>query len=63
MIYLGNEEFEIIEIEKNDEFWKQQMVEELVYFYNEALIKELVNPRLERAMEIRVYNSKSKTFE
>lgn len=63
MIYLGDDDYEIVEIERNDEFWKQEMEQELVYFYNEALIKELVNPRDERGMDIRKYNPKSQTFE
>lgn len=63
VIYLGDEKFEIVEIEKNDEFWNERMVKELTFFYNEALLKEIVNPREERGMDLRKYNSKNKIFE
>ncbi|KAG4074917.1 hypothetical protein HA402_009342 [Bradysia odoriphaga] len=62
VIYLGDT-YEVVEIEKNDEFWKEKMEKELVYFYNEALLKEIVNPREERAMDLRKYNSKKEIFE
>lgn len=63
MIYLGGDAYEIYEIEKNDDFWKKQMEEELTYFYNEALLKELVDPRDGRGMELRKYISKKEMFE
>lgn len=63
MIYLGEEVYEIIEIERNDDFWKVHMEAELVYFYNEALLKELVDPREERGMDLRKYNSTKQIFE
>lgn len=63
VIYLGDETYEVMEIERNDEFWKEHMEKELVYFYNEALLKELINPREERGMELRKYNSKKENFE
>lgn len=63
VIYLGGQEYEIIEIERNDAFWKKEMEEELCYFYNEALLKELINPRDERGMELRQYNSEKVIFE
>ncbi len=63
VIYLGNDVCETVEIQKNDEFWNNQMVNELVYFYNEALLKELVNPRDERGMDLRKYNSSKQVFE
>lgn len=63
VIYLGDEKYEVVELERDEEFWKKEMEKELVYFYNEALLKELVNPREERGMDLRKYNSKSETFE
>lgn len=63
VIYLGGREYEIVEIEKNDEFWKNNMEKELVYFFNEALLKELVDSRDDKGMELRTYNSKKGTFE
>lgn len=63
VIYLGNEVYEIVEIERDDAFWNMEMEDELSYFFNEALLKELVDPREERTMELRQYNSKKETFE
>lgn len=63
VIYLGGQEYEIVEIERNDAFWKIEMEKELCYFYNEPLLKELINPREERGMELRQFNSEKETFE
>lgn len=63
VIYLNEEAYEIVELERNDEFWKSRMEKELVFFYNEALLKELVDPRDGRGMDLRVYDSKKETFE
>lgn len=62
VIYLGESIYEIVELERDDKFWKKEMEKELIFFYNEALLKELVNPRLGRNMDIREYNAKEKTF-
>lgn len=63
VIYLDETVYEIIEVERNDEFWKKEMETELVFFYNEALLKEIVDPRVERGMGVRKYNTKKETFE
>lgn len=63
VIFLGVDEYEIVEISRNDVFWKNEMESELVYFFNEALLKELVDPREKRGMELRRYDSTKKTFE
>lgn len=63
VIYLGEGVYEIIEMERNDDFWKTKMEKELVFFYIEAMLKELVNPRDERDMDLRKYNAAKKTFE
>ena len=40
------------------------MEKELIFFYTEAMLKELVNPRGgERGMSLRKYNSTTETFE
>lgn len=39
------------------------MEKKLSFFFNEAMIKELANPRKARRMELRDYNPKTKTFE
>ena len=64
VIYLGEGVYEVVEIERNDEFWKVSMEKELIFFYTEAMLKELVNPRGgERGMSLRKYNSTTETFE
>lgn len=62
VIYLGESVYEILELERNDKFWKNEMEKELIYFYKEALLKELVDPRDDRSMDIRKYDAKEKTF-
>lgn len=48
---------------RDDDFWVNIMENPLVSFYEEAMIKELVNPRKRRSMQLRAYNSATKTFE
>lgn len=62
MVYLGESVYEILEIERDDKFWTKEMEQELIFFYNEALLKELVDPRDERGMDLRKYNAEKKTF-
>lgn len=40
-------------IERNDAFWAENMVNELVQFYEDCVLPELLDPRRERNMEIR----------
>ena len=63
VIYLNEQANEIVELERDDDFWKRSMEKELVFFYNEALLKELVDPRDGRGMDLRKYDSKKETFE
>lgn len=63
VIYLGESVYEIVEMERNDEFWKNVMEQELVFFYNEAMLKEILNSRDDRGMNLRIYNATNKTFE
>lgn len=63
VIYLGEGVYEIIEIERNDKFWKETMEKELIFFYNEAMLKELLDSRDFRGMNLRKYNAKTQTFE
>jgi len=62
VLYLGESVHEILELERNDKFWKEQMEKELIFFFNEALLKEMVDPRDERGMNIREYNEEKETF-
>lgn len=64
VIYLGESVYEIIEkIERNNDFWKNKMENELSFFYNEAMLKEIVDPRDDRGMDLRTYNAAAQTFE
>lgn len=38
------------------------MEKELIYFYNEGLLKELVDSRYERGVDLRKYDPQKKTF-
>lgn len=62
IIYLGESAYEIVELERNDQFWKEEMEKELIFFYNEALLKEIVNSRYDRGMDFRKYDPKKETF-
>lgn len=63
LVYLGPSEYKIERrIERDDEYWKVKMEAELVYFFNEAMLKELVDSRYTRTMELREYDEESKTF-
>lgn len=48
--YLGTPQYKIVEIPRDDAFFDQQMKMTLTYFYNEVMIKELVDPRKKRRM-------------
>lgn len=63
VIYLGEQVYEIIEIERNDVFWDTKMEKELTFFYQEAMIKEIVDSRDGRGMDLRKYNATNQTFE
>lgn len=60
--YLSETEWKIEKVNRDDDFWDREMKEELIFFFNEAMVKEIVNPRDERSMEQRKYDEISKTF-
>lgn len=62
MVYLGPSEFKIVKVDRDDEYWKTRMESELMYFFNEAMLKELVDSRHRRYMELRDYDEKNKIF-
>lgn len=62
VIYFGESVYEIMELERDDDFWKTEMEKELIFFYYEGLLKELVDSRYDRGMEYRTYNAEKKTF-
>lgn len=48
---------------RDDDFWFDVMEKPLVFFYEQAMVKEQVDPRKSRSMKLRVYNAVTKTFE
>ncbi|KAG4067520.1 hypothetical protein HA402_005292 [Bradysia odoriphaga] len=55
-------EFTIEKVPVDHEFWKNQMVDKLTFFYTEAMLKEVANPRKARKMELREYDRETNTF-
>ncbi|KAG4076831.1 hypothetical protein HA402_004433 [Bradysia odoriphaga] len=53
----------IEKIYRDDTFWSETMEKPLVFFYEQAMLKELVNPRRQRSMKLRAYNPTTKTFD
>lgn len=43
----------VYQIVRDDQFWKSKMEKQLIEFYNDCLLPELVDPRIPRSMEIR----------
>lgn len=56
-------EFRIEKVYRDDDFWFDTMAEKLVYFYENVMLKEQVDPRKRRQMNLRKYNSTTKLFE
>lgn len=61
IVWLGTE-FTIKTVPVDHSFWNNSMKEKLNFFFNEAMLKELANPRKARKMELRKYDLKTKTF-
>lgn len=65
MIWLGDdtpEGHEVVKLKRDDDFFEKEMKEKLMFFYNEVMLTELANSRVEREMELRQYDEASKTF-
>lgn len=56
-------EFKIKKIIRDDDFWDAKMKAPLIYFYQQVMLKELINPRKNRNMPLRAYNPATETFE
>lgn len=56
-------EFRIEKVYRDDDFWHDKMKEPLVYFYEELMVKELIEPRKRRRMPPRECNETKKIFE
>lgn len=62
MVWVGDNQFQIIEFKRDDAFFDNDMRESLMYFYNEVMVKELADSRKARSMQLRRYDDESKTF-
>lgn len=63
LVVFVESDVKIEQIYRDDDFWYSTMEKPLVFFYEQAMIKELVDPRKRRSMKLRAYNAVSKTFE
>lgn len=61
VVWLGKE-FIVQKVSVDHHFWENNMKDKLDFFFNEAMLKELANPRKKRKMELRDYDPKNKTF-
>lgn len=62
MIWLGESNYRVIEVSRKDSFFEQKLKEKLTYFYMEVMIKELVDSRVGRRMELRKYDAEKLSF-
>lgn len=60
--YKGEPQYRIVEIPKDDSFFENFIQNKLVFFYEEVMIKELVDSRKKRHMKLREYDSVQKAF-
>lgn len=65
MIWLGEwqgeQQYRVVEISRDLTFFAN-ILPKLTYFYNEVMLKELVDPRKQRHMELREYDYQTDTF-
>lgn len=66
MVWLGevNDEpqYRIVKIPKDDSFFENNIKKKLLFFYEELMIKELVDSRKKRHMKLREYDAVQKSF-
>lgn len=62
MIWLGESNYRVYEVAKCDSFFEKELKEKLNYFYMEVMIKELVDSRVGRQMELRKYDAEKSYF-
>lgn len=62
MIWLGEANYRIFEVERDDDFFKEKINEKLTFFYNECMLKELVDSRAGRFMKLRTYDATTLSF-
>lgn len=62
VVWLGDNEYRIERVLRDDKFWEEKMKQKLLFFYNEAMLKEVVDPRKNRKMELREFDPSTNTF-
>lgn len=62
MIWLGDNQYQVVQLKREDEFFEKEMKAKLTYFYTEVMLKELADSRKERNMELRQYDEPTQTF-
>lgn len=66
MVWLGEfndqTQYRIVEIPKDDAFFEKIIKPKLVYFFENVMVKELVDSRKERRMKLREYDPETRTF-
>lgn len=55
-------EFVIKRVDIDPSFWNSELLQKLEYFFKEAMLKELADPRRGRKMELRKYEPTTKKF-
>lgn len=48
-----NEDIKVERVERDDNFWKEEMEPKLMSFFNEALLPEMINPKQARSKSVR----------
>lgn len=66
MVWLGEfqstPQFKVEEVSRDDVFFEREVLPKLTYFYNEVMVKELVDSRKQRNKELREYDPKTNSF-
>lgn len=67
MVWLGEcnreAQYRIVEIPKDDSFFETTIKPKVQYFYEQVMMKELVDSRKGRSMKLRTYNRENDSFE
>lgn len=59
--YKGQPQYRIYEFAR-DNIFETELKPEITYFYNEVMLKELVDPRKDRSMKLREYDAKKDLY-
>lgn len=58
----GDPQYRIIEVPRDESFFENEIKPKIIYFYEEVMAKELVDPRKSRHMALREYNAEKDCF-